>query len=111
MAELCDYVVVLYAGEVVKQGTTDDVFNHSQHPYTRRLLEYDPSRIETASRLLPTIPGELMSLAELPPGCIFANRCEKSFNRCLEVRPALHKISGKHRGACHLINPSELNHA
>ena len=59
IAELCDDVVVMYAGEVVERGTTRDVFQDPRHPYTRRLLECDPARQSERTRVLPTIPGEI----------------------------------------------------
>src|SRR5205814_7894742 len=57
IAELCDEVVVMYAGEVVEQGPVRDIFHNPRHPYTRLLLECDPARIEARSRQLPTIGG------------------------------------------------------
>ena len=57
IAELCDYVVILYAGEVVEQGTVQDIFHRPRHPYTEALLVCDPARIEETRRELPTISG------------------------------------------------------
>ena len=62
VAELCDDVVVMYAGEVVERGSTTQVFNTPSHPYTARLLECDPARQAGRTRNLPTIPGELPDL-------------------------------------------------
>ena len=62
IAELCDRVVVMYAGEVVEQGTVRDVFHRAAHPYTRKLLECDPASIAQATRDLPTIPGDIPDL-------------------------------------------------
>ena len=59
IAELCDEVVVMYAGEVVESGATRDVFRNPRHPYTQKLLECDPARIEQRSRKLPVISGNL----------------------------------------------------
>ncbi len=66
IAELCDFVVVLYAGEVVEQGTVRDIFHRPQHPYTQALLECDPARIEEIHRELPTISGDVPNLLQNP---------------------------------------------
>jgi peptide/nickel transport system ATP-binding protein len=100
IAELCDEVVVMYAGEVVESGTTRDVFINPQHPYTRKLLECDPARIKQASRNLPVIGGKLPDLVDLPTGCVFVPRCDRSIERCTHERPALG--GGAHCVACHV---------
>ena len=82
IAELCDEVVVMYAGEVVESGSTHDVFLQPQHPYTQKLLQCDPARIEQATRKLPVIAGQLPDLIDLPHGCVFRSRCAASFG-CL----------------------------
>jgi len=71
IAELCDRVVVMYVGAVVECGTVREIFRHPKHPYTRRLIECDPGHIKERARVLPTIPGEVPDLANLPSGCIF----------------------------------------
>jgi oligopeptide/dipeptide ABC transporter ATP-binding protein len=100
IAELCDAIVVMYAGEVVESGATHDVLRHPRHPYTRRLLECDPARITERTRVLPVIAGSLPDLGSLPGGCIFRERCLQSFARCAAQRPSL--SGGSHRAACHL---------
>lgn len=87
IAELCDDVVVMYAGEVVERGTARQVLNRPAHPYTARLLECDPARQPGRTRNLPTIPGEIPSLHERPPGCIFAARCDSRTLACNEPPP------------------------
>jgi oligopeptide/dipeptide ABC transporter ATP-binding protein len=79
IAELCDEVVVMYAGEVVEQGEIRDLFHRAAHPYTQMLLECDPARITETRRELPTISGSVPDLIELPPGCIFSTRFRKIF--------------------------------
>ena len=71
VAELCDRVAIMYAGEAVERGTVREIFHDARHPYTRKLLECDPARIAQATRNLPTIPGDLPDLIDVPPGCIF----------------------------------------
>ena len=100
VAELCDHVVVMYAGEVAERGTARDVFQHAGHPYTGRLLECDPARIETPTRRLPTIPGDLPDLVNLPKGCIFRARCPLAIDRCAAEHPAERRLGGEHFSAC-----------
>ena len=101
IAELCDYVVVLYAGEVAEAGTVRDVFHRARHPYTRRLLECDPGLIEDASRRLPTIAGDVPNLMAPPDGCIFGPRCHAAHDQCFRQPPVSHQIAPTHRAACH----------
>ena len=100
IAELCDEVVVMYAGEVVESGSTRDVFLKPRHPYTRKLLECDPARIEQATRNLPVIPGELPDLADVPDGCVFRSRCDAAIDLCAHERPQLE--GDDHYAACHV---------
>ncbi len=116
IAELCDEVVVMYAGEVVESGAMREVFSAPQHPYTQKLLDCDPARIAQKTRRLPVIEGNLPSLVHLPEGCIFKDRCTLSLPRCATERPRLLgrlpgsgqtapvSVSGTpHRSACHLL--------
>jgi oligopeptide/dipeptide ABC transporter ATP-binding protein len=104
IAELCDEVIVMYAGEVVESGATRDVFRDARHPYTRKLLECDPARVVQRMRSLPVIEGSLPSLSNLPDGCIFRDRCSQSIARCRTERPRL--CGDGHRAACHLLGPN-----
>ncbi len=104
IAELCDDVVVMYAGEVVEEGTVRDIFQHASHPYTKALVECDPARIEKQTRNLPTIPGEIPDLVHLPSGCIFRNRCPSAFERCQESALPRYSISNGHFATCFLLD-------
>ncbi len=105
VAELCDDVTVMYAGEVIERGSVRDVFHKAAHPYTLALLECDPARIEVATRQLPTISGTLPDLIDVPEGCIFAPRCRHVWERCRAERPPAYTASGpQHRAACHLLD-------
>src|SRR3546814_5998217 len=75
VAELCQDVVVMYAGEVAESGSVRDVFHRPAHPYTEMLLRSDPGRIHEIGRQLPTLPGEIPRLIDLPEGCVFRPRC------------------------------------
>ncbi len=100
IAELCDEVVVMYAGEVVEQGGVHDLFHRAQHPYTRMLLDCDPARIEEKRRDLPTITGSVPDLIDLPRGCIFAPRCPERHAPCSDSAPATYGVSAAHRVRC-----------
>ena len=104
IAELCDYVVVMYAGEVVEQGSVEDLFYRASHPYTQALLECDPARIEDATPTLPTIPGDVPDLHIVPQGCVFAPRCPRAVARCREEPAQIATIGAGHRARCHLLD-------
>ncbi len=101
IAELCDEVVVMYAGEVVEQGSVHDLFHRPRHPYTKMLLECDPARIHETSRNLPTITGNVPDLISLPDGCIFAPRCSSRFEPCDRSPPAAY--GNGHTARCFLV--------
>ena len=103
IAELCDEVSVMYAGEVVEQGSVRDIFHNARHPYARKLLECDPARIAEKTANLPTIPGDIPDLVALPEGCIFQARCEQATARCASEVPARHRVGPGHSAACHLL--------
>jgi oligopeptide/dipeptide ABC transporter ATP-binding protein len=102
IAELCDHVVILYAGEVVEQGTAHDIFHRPQHPYTQLLLTCDPARLPELAEALPTIAGDVPDLLHPPPGCVFAPRCPKRFARCTSEAPRPIR-SGTQVARCHLL--------
>ena len=102
IAELCDYVVVMYGGEVVERGTVRDIFHRPGHPYTEKLLECDPARIADRSRDLPTIPGDVPDLVALPRGCVFAPRCAKAIDVCGSDAPPDVWLEEGHEAKCHL---------
>lgn len=99
IAELCDEVVVMYAGEVVERGTTREIFLRPRHPYTQRLLECDPARQARRMRYLPTIPGEIPDLRNRPSGCVFAARCPVREEICSTPPPE--SIEKHHMARCH----------
>ncbi|ESW79600.1 peptide ABC transporter ATP-binding protein [Mesorhizobium sp. LSJC269B00] len=108
VAELCDRVAVMYAGEVVEQGAVRDIFHNPAHPYTRALLECDPGRIRKKTRTLPTIPGEVPSLLGGKRGCIFRQRCPQAFNRCAQENPVEYRIGVDQVARCHLLGEERL---
>ncbi|QIG48484.1 ABC transporter ATP-binding protein [Nordella sp. HKS 07] len=100
VAELCERVAIMYAGEVVEEGAVRDIFRDPRHPYTRKLLDCDPGRIAETQDILPTIAGELPDLVHIPQGCIFRDRCPDQFALCGE-RPPNATVRPGHQAACH----------
>ncbi|RWK40685.1 ABC transporter ATP-binding protein [Mesorhizobium sp.] len=108
VAELCDRVAVMYAGEVVEEGDVRDIFHNPAHPYTRALLECDPGRIRQKTRTLPTIPGEVPSLLGSRKGCVFHARCTQAFDRCVQESPVEYSIAVDQVARCHLFDEQRL---
>jgi peptide/nickel transport system ATP-binding protein len=106
IAELCDEVVVMYAGEIIERGSVRQIFFKASHPYTQALLECDPARALRRTRQLPTIPGDVPDLHELPIGCVFAARCPKIMDGCRTMRPQDHEIESGHVVRCRLFDSS-----
>jgi len=94
VAQLCDRVMVMYAGGIVESGSTRDTFERPRHPYTQALLRSHPSRCRQQARLT-TIPGRVPSLKDLPPGCKFAPRCERQRPVCQQVEPPPIGVDGQ----------------
>ncbi|MGH7122877.1 MAG: oligopeptide/dipeptide ABC transporter ATP-binding protein, partial [Stellaceae bacterium] len=103
VAEICDEVVVFYAGELVEQAPIKPLFANPQHPYTRALLDCDPGRLAEDARIFPTIPGRLPDLGEPRTHCVFAARCPHAFERCRAEAPAMTEVAPGHRASCHLL--------
>lgn len=103
IAELCDEVVVMYAGEVVEVGEVRQIFHDPRHPYTRALLECDPARIEKASRRLPVILGDIPDLAKPQTGCIYATRCQRVMPICRTDAPPVVGLTASRFAKCHLL--------
>jgi oligopeptide/dipeptide ABC transporter ATP-binding protein len=103
IAELCDEVIVMYAGEIVESGSVRDIFHRPKHPYTQALFACDPGRILEKSKELPTIEGEIPNLINLPKGCIFKDRCSQRIDRCDDEIPSTHQIKNTHMAKCHLL--------
>ncbi|HTX00878.1 MAG TPA: ABC transporter ATP-binding protein, partial [Acidimicrobiales bacterium] len=103
IAEMCDRVGVLYAGELVEEGPAAEVFAAPRHPYTVGLLRCIPrrGRRKDAGRL-DTIPGFLPTPGSVPPGCIFAPRCALAEERCRTERPPLYEVGTGRVSRCHL---------
>lgn len=99
VAEICDYVYVMYAGRIVEQAPTCELFDHTTHPYTKGLMASIP-RIGNNPERLHTIPGVVPNLLHLPEGCTFCTRCECAAEACRKEKPVLKKVGEEHWSAC-----------
>jgi peptide/nickel transport system ATP-binding protein len=107
VAEICDHVVVMYAGQVVEQVTTADLFHRPQHPYSQALLESMPQLAAWGNRLR-VIPGQVPRPDELPAGCRFHPRCSYADPRCLTTTVMLEPAAGGVGGAVRCLRHAEL---
>jgi oligopeptide/dipeptide ABC transporter ATP-binding protein len=112
VAEMCDRVAVMYAGEIVEQASVRNLFADPQHPYTRGLIGSVPTLGDVRDELA-TIPGSVPNLIDLPPGCRFAPRCldrvEWNVVEALEQHPELLEISPGHEARCWLAQRTDGN--
>jgi len=100
VAETCDKVAVMYAGEIVEYGSLRDVFKHTAHPYTEGLFNSLPSLTEDVRRLKP-IAGLMPDPTDLPEGCRFHPRCPYATEACREQAPAVRELTPGHIVKCH----------
>ena len=101
VAELCEYVYVMYAGKIMEQADVRDLFKHSAHPYTYGLLHSIPGLAQNRGRLY-TIKGMVPNMLKLPQGCRFCPRCDRATVICAQSQPELYKIGENHYARCFL---------
>ena len=101
VAEMCDDVLVMYAGQIVERSPVEGLFAAPRHPYTRGLLDSLPARGEGARQALPTIEGMVPDLLHPPKGCRFFDRCRFSRADCKDKAPQLVAVDGLREVACH----------
>lgn len=101
VAEMCDRVVVMYAGKVVEEGTVRTILKEPKHPYTKGLIRSLPKMSKRDERLY-SIPGNVPKPGSIKAGCRFAARCEEVFDRCYKEDPELLDLSGGHTCRCFL---------
>jgi oligopeptide/dipeptide ABC transporter ATP-binding protein len=101
VAEVCDRVAVMHAGQIVEVGPVRTIFARPLHPYTQALVRSIP-RIDREVALLP-IPGMVPSLLAAPPGCRYAERCPRVLDVCRRDRPTLRTAAPDHEVACHAV--------
>ena len=99
VAEICDYVYVMYAGKIMEQAETFELFDHTMHPYTKGLLDSIPRIGQNAERL-HTIPGVVPNLLHLSQGCPSSNRCEYATDQCRTEKAQLHPVAPDHQVRC-----------
>ncbi|QJT20866.1 ABC transporter ATP-binding protein [Aeromonas media] len=101
VAELCDEVVVMYAGRAVERADIFELFDHPRHPYTHGLMASIPRLEDVPKSLLKTIKGQVPALHEMPAGCRFSNRCPHATEICVGTIPVTEQLSERHAVACH----------
>lgn len=99
VAQLCDEVIVMYAGSVCEQGTADEIFYHPAHEYTKGLMRSIPTVDSDGSRLQP-ITGTPIDLLNMPKGCPFAPRCDNALKVCIHDKPYKMVINENHAASC-----------
>ncbi len=100
VARYAERVAVMYAGRIIETAPAQALYRHPQHPYTRGLLASVPSLDSVPGTQLKTIPGQPPDLANAPPGCAFAPRCEFARDECRANSPPLEQIADGHSKAC-----------
>ncbi|MBQ7356620.1 MAG: ABC transporter ATP-binding protein [Clostridia bacterium] len=108
IAEMADYVVVMYAGRVIEQGTVREIFHNPMHPYTIGLQKSKPT-MDSDSDTLFNIPGNVPNPVNMPNHCFFKERCSKCIGKCSGDYPCMVKVSPTHYVACHLYDEEVKN--
>ena len=99
VAQMCDEVIVMYAGSICEQGTADEIFYNPRHEYTKGLMRSIPTA-DTAGTKLKPITGTPIDLLNMPKGCPFAPRCDAAMKICLRERCERMQINENHAAAC-----------
>jgi peptide/nickel transport system ATP-binding protein len=108
IAETCNRVAVMYAGNIVETATTDELYHNPKHPYTIGLLQSIP-RVDNPTKNLKAIKGNVPNLINPPTGCRFHPRCPFAFDKCKVEKPETIEVSEGHTVACHLFHGKEVN--
>ncbi len=103
IAEMADYVVVMYAGRVIEQGTVEEIFHNPLHPYTIGLQKSKPT-LDSDSDELYNIPGNVPNPVNMPNHCYFKERCAKCVRKCSGEYPGMIQVSPTHFVSCHLYD-------
>jgi peptide/nickel transport system ATP-binding protein len=108
VAEMCDRVVVMYAGRIVEEASVKDLFDQPQHPYTKGLIGSVP-KLRQNVRRLDSIPGNVPDLSRMPAGCKFAPRCQFVMEKCLTAEPDILPVEGlsNRKSRCWLTQTDE----
>ncbi len=108
IAEMADYVVVMYAGRVIEKGTVQEIFHDPRHPYTIGLQKSKPT-LDSSDEALFNIPGNVPNPINMPDHCYFKERCSKCVNKCSGDYPGMIQVSPTHFVACHLYGEENKN--
>ncbi|MBQ7326926.1 MAG: ABC transporter ATP-binding protein [Clostridia bacterium] len=108
IAEMADYVVVMYAGRIIERGTVQEIFHNPLHPYTIGLQKSKPT-MDSDSDTLFNIPGNVPNPVNMPKHCYFKERCSKCIGKCSGDYPCMVQVSPTHYVACHLYGEEEAN--
>ncbi len=106
IAEMADYVVVMYAGRIIEQGTASEIFHNPCHPYTQGLQKSKPTMKSSEAQLF-NIPGNVPNPVNMPNHCYFKERCSQCIGKCSGEYPCMVQVSPTHFVACHLYEPKE----
>ena len=106
VAQMCDEVIVMYAGSICEQGTADEIFYNPKHEYTKGLMRSIPT-LDSDGKKLEPITGTPIDLLNMPEGCPFAPRCDAAMKICLRQRCQRMQINENHQAAC-WVNVKEL---
>ncbi len=106
VVEVCDYVAIMYAGRIVEQGSLEDIFRRTKHPYTEGLFNSIPN-IDNRKEKLKPIKGLMSDPYDLPKGCNFCDRCDYVMRICEEVAPEKIFFSDEHFVECHLYSKDQ----
>ena len=104
IAEVADFVAVMYASKIVEYTTAKELYKEPLHPYTQGLLRAIPSLDSDRSQKLNVIPGAVPNPLRFPSGCKFHPRCPAAVDRCKEVEPALRELRPGHWVACDVVS-------
>ena len=108
VSQVADRVAVMYAGNLVEQGSKQDIFQAAAHPYTQGLLQAVPTLKTDRNRPLRTIEGTVPALQSMPPGCAFEPRCSHRVAECTQNLPKLAEVSPGHWARCPVVNGGAL---
>ena len=108
IAEMADYVVVMYAGRIIERGTVSEIFHNPLHPYTIGLQKSKPT-MDSDTDTLFNIPGNVPNPVNMPKHCYFKERCSRCTAKCSGDYPGMIQVSPTHYVACHLYGEEEVN--
>lgn len=107
IAEMADYVVVMYAGRIIEKGTVREIFHNPKHPYTVGLMKSKPGKATQGKRLY-SIKGQVPNPINMPDFCYFYNRCDHCMEKCSKAYPKMLQFSPTHYASCYLYDESNL---